>query len=497
MPPPLKAKAKEDKKVRRELREGRDEIDKAKKQIARATNELKEGEEISGLIATNVSDADCQRLVRDLTSGAPPVPAVDSSGAKDASTKKTAGSVTSINPYADNPRGDDNDGVVDLSNALILDKVVLCKFRFDENYIFCIERVELDPNEFNIKNYVAWAIKRCRVGENDEDPVADRTGKLQKRFAFSGKLASLPELHEAVYNLCLDSSIDTLISWEKAKQLEKDKFGVIDISTPSRPRYSPKVYAFGPHRAYMDDVTYNNAVNQAVVYKALALTKWRNEKSKSKSKSDLDFFLVHIPARRMWHLLLAIELAMDLNNIKPKVPFTGGVIRRDIEVEELDEEDEVADTDGEETPDEESAVDDRRRGARSKAGTKKRKKDEQISDDDEVHVGSGRKKRKAVKSASYVDISDTDSDYIPDDRSGSPMLDEEGEEDEPTPSVGEEEREADDHPTVSDEEFIDDSEMSSRSAKDKKKKKKKISLDNFDEVESMYRKLLARKAARK
>jgi len=496
MPAPLKARAKEDKRLRRELREGRDEIDKAKKQIARATNDLKEGEEISGLIATNASDADCQRLVRDLTGAAPPAP-TDSSGAKDASAKKTAGSVTSINPYADNPRGDDNDGVVDLSNALILDKVVLCKFRFDENYIFCIERVELDPNEFNIKNYVAWAIKRCRVGENDEDLVPDKTGKLQKRFAFSGKLASLPELHEAVYNLCLDSSIDTLISWDKAKQLEKDKFGVIDISTPSRPSYSPKVYAFGPHRAYMDDVTYNNAVNQAVVYKALALTKWRNEKSKSKSKSDLDFFLLHIPARRMWHFLLAIELAMDLNNIKPKVPFTGGVIRREIEVEELDEEEEEADTDGEETPDEESAVDDHRRRARSKASTKKRKKGELISDDDdEVHVGSGRKKRKAAKSASYVDISDTDSDYIPDDRSGSPMLDEDGEEDEPTPSVGEEEREADDRPTVSDEEFIDDSEMSSKRVKDKKKKKK-ISLDNFDEVESMYRKLLARKTARK
>jgi hypothetical protein len=352
--------------------------------------------EISGVLATNVDDVETQRIV-DAFQGLNPPPATPTKE----TPKKNTGSATGINPYADNPRGEETGSVVDLSNALILDKVILCKFRFDENYIFSVERVELDSNEFNIKNFVAWSIKRCRYGENDEDMVADKTGKLVKRFAFSGKLASLPELHEAVYYLCLDSSIDTLISWDRAKQLKPDKFGVIDISTASRPTYSTKVYAFGPHRAYMDDVTYNNAVNQAIVYKALALTKWRNEKSRSKSKSDLDFFLLHIPARRMWHLLLAIELAMDLNNIKPKVPFTGGVIKREVEVEE---DEEVGDGDGDDDDDDDddegseeeaagetTAAVGKKRPASPPA--KKKKRDEQLVSDDELPI---RKKRKVT-----------------------------------------------------------------------------------------------------
>jgi hypothetical protein len=81
------------------------------------------------------------------------------------------------------------------------------------------------------------------------------------------------------------------------------------------------------------------------------------------------------------------------------------------------------------------------------------------------------------------------------------MLDDDGDESDPTPSVGEEEREARDEPTASDEEFLDDSEVprkdktkSVSAAADKKKKRKKEL--NIDEVKHMYRKLLAKQKKR-
>ncbi len=231
-----------------------------------------------------------------------------------------AACLTSIDPYSKTPRNDR--AVQDLSTVPNMENVKFVKYRFDDNYIFCTERIEPSRPEYGITSYPAWSIKRVRCGENDADKVPDKQGVLNDRFAFSGKLASITELHEALVLLAEDSETETMISWDEAKALEEGPFGIFDISTACRPVYSEKIFGFGQHRVYFDDVTYNNASKHDITYKAISLTKWRDEKSRSRSKNpDSKFFIVHLPARRHEHLILCVEMCMLKCGIKSKIPF--------------------------------------------------------------------------------------------------------------------------------------------------------------------------------
>jgi hypothetical protein len=421
-------------------------------------SQLEPDEKIVGVMAKNLSTQDVCKMLFDTSK---PTPTDDSE------LKKKGDEVrcnSTIDPYSDSPRGDE---VIDLSNTIVTERIEFVKYRFDENYIFCIERVELEPNEYKIANYVAWSIKRCRYGEDDEAMVPDSKGVLKKRFAFSGRIASLPELHEAVMNLCSTSQTESMISWDKAQTLEQDKFGCVDISTACRPVYSTKVYAFGGHRAYMDDVTYTNGTQHAITYKALVLTKWRNDTARSRSKSKEKYFVLHVPARRMHHLLLAIEMAMVQNNIKPKSSFYFAQNAHE------EEDDEDYTPSGEESDDESEP--------QTPVQDKKRKRRESDANSDDETQERRRKIRKAAIAPAYVDISDTEDEDNDDAAPASnPEMedDDEEEEDDPTPTVQEEEAEADDKPTASDQEFIDDqstTDQESLPAKSKKGRKRKRS----------------------
>lgn len=424
-----------------------DSADKPVKKPSRMidkVSDLEPGETTVGIMAKNLSTEQVCKMLFDTSKAK----TVDDGSA---SAKKTGSfSSSTIDPYLDKPRGDE---VIDLSNTIVLDKIVFLKYRFDENYIFAIEKVELDTNEFNISNYLAWSVKRCRYGENDEDYVPDRQGKLKKRFAFSGKISTLPELHEAVMNLCNTSQTETMIPWEKAKNLEADKFGCVDISAACKPIYCNKVYAFGGYRAYMDDVTYTSGTQHAITYKTLVLTKWRNDKAKGgKSKTQEKYFVLHIPARRMRHFLLAIELAMFVNDIKPKSSFH--FAKKELA-------DAAASDDSDYTPSEDEAGGEESDVEENRGKKRKRCATEDESDDEQQQQQRRRRKlRKVAATPSYVEYSDSDDDdeavNTRADDEVSDAVDDDGEDDDPTPTVQEEEAEADDKPSQSDEDFIDD-----------------------------------------
>jgi hypothetical protein len=415
-------------------------------------SDLKPGEKTVGIMAKNINTNDVCKMLFDTSKAKP---SDDNVVTKDGEGNVKNFSTSTIDPYLDKPRDDQE--VIDLSNTIVTSKIVFIKLRFDDNYIFAIERVELEPNEYQISNYLAWSVKRCRQGENDEDWVPDKQGKLKKRFAFSGKISTLPELHEAVMNLCTTSQTETMISWEKAKSLEEDKFNCVDISTACRPIYSNKVYAFGGYRAYLDDVTYTNGTQHAITYKTLVLTKLRTEKSKGKSKNKDKYFVLHIPTRRMFHFLMAIELAMFVNNIKPKSTFY--FAKSELETGQASDEDYTPSGD---EADEEDSVDDKETETESRK--RKRHESDENSDDERQH--RRRKLRKAAIAPAYVDFSDTDDDNITPNKNNNnnnnnnnndEVLDDDGEDDDPTPTVQEEEAEASDaKATQSDEDFVND-----------------------------------------
>ena len=353
-----------------------------------------------------------------------------------------AASLTSIDPYSKKPRNESD--VIDLSSMPNIENVKLVKIRFDDNYIIASERIQLATAEYGITNYLAWSIKRVRLGENDADKVADKNGQMNDRFAFSGRLSTITELHEALVSLARGSQTESIIPWEEATALEKDQYGICDISTACRPVYSDKVYGFGPFRVYMDNVTYSNGTQHEVTYKAVSLTKWRDERSRSRSKHpDSKFFILHIPARRLNHLILAIELIMHECQIKSKVPFCRGIIRHKRPASESGDTDLESDVDWNEDT--------------SKIKKKKKKKspppEESESDESDFEYDVGE---------------DEDDD------------DDDEEEDEPTPTVEEEEAAADDgEPTASDLDFIDDGPPEPH-RKSKKRKREEVEVHEID-----------------
>ena len=231
------------------------------------------------------------------------------------STKKD-GPVTTIDPYSTSPR--DGVHVVDVGFQPVTEDITRFKVRFDENYIFCIEDIPLETEDSLRKTYLGWSIKRVKINEHDTYEYKDeKDGKIKKRFNFSGRFATLPELHKALVSISQSSHTEPMITKAQARELDLNTFGMIDISAASRPVYTREIFGFSNFRVYVEDTTYVNPSFHLVTYKALTLTKKKSEKSKTKSKNEKDFFVLHIPARRLPHLLLAVELAMEVNRVMP------------------------------------------------------------------------------------------------------------------------------------------------------------------------------------
>lgn len=65
--------------------------------------------------------------------------------------------------------------------------------------------------------------------------------KLVARFAMTGKLSVLAELHRALYILLLDSKIVSDLTLEEVMAMEFDGKGKLDISVLQTPQYSDKI----------------------------------------------------------------------------------------------------------------------------------------------------------------------------------------------------------------------------------------------------------------
>ena len=78
---------------------------------------------------------------------------------------------------------------------------------------------------------------------------------------------------------------------------------------------------FGDFCAYVEYTFFKASSGSYTTYQALALTKMKSERAikRSKAKTDRNFFIIHLAARCIPTLLLAVETAMDLNKMRPVI----------------------------------------------------------------------------------------------------------------------------------------------------------------------------------
>lgn len=310
--------------------------------------------QVKALVSTGLyTTAKARELIR-LQKAHPDRTASVSNGKKKAFCEK----MSSINPYEPFPRN--GKAPIVLGSGASSETIVPQKIRFDDNHIFCIEHIPLvEKGSNNVNNsFPGWSIKRVPLGEPDEREYVAHDGKIKKRFNFSGTMKSLNDLHTGLKFLKKHTDWSTLISMEDARAVEEDEHGIVDISTASKPTYCNEIMEFGQHgqyRMFIDRHTYTPPSGNTISYMALIICKKRSETAKKKStkggSDEDDHFQIVIPISRLDHLLIAVEMTMEANKIKPIEIIWNkksevdedieNVEEKDAAEEELDDDDEV------------------------------------------------------------------------------------------------------------------------------------------------------------
>jgi hypothetical protein len=211
--------------------------------------------------------------------------------------------------------------VIDIGRQPEKGKYKFGKWRIDENYTFDTGNITFENKEGQPASFPGWSFKRLKCGEVDSVEYVDHSGKRRKRFTFSGPIATLPELNLAVRMLNRDSNQSPELTLDEARKLEPDGDGIVDLYEACKPVYSTKVCSFSGFRAYWFDNHFTSLSQQPVTYKSFSLAKQKSDRSRARSVNpEKDFFTMQLPARRAYHLELATEMAMELNNMK-KLPF--------------------------------------------------------------------------------------------------------------------------------------------------------------------------------
>ncbi len=121
--------------------------------------------------------------------------------------------------------------------------------RFDPGFRIAIEDIALS-NTANAATYRGWTIARIWRESGAGSGVGDGGGKKKKTpFNFSGRLATLPELHKALKLIykskrCLQQ-LDAAKALVKCKS--KDDEADYDISENGTEVYTNRVYKFGEY----------------------------------------------------------------------------------------------------------------------------------------------------------------------------------------------------------------------------------------------------------
>jgi hypothetical protein len=212
----------------------------------------------------------------------------------------------------------------DISTQQQVGPVVPALVRIDRTFIVGTEEIELEKKpQYKVDSFPAWSLKRCVLGEDPTSLVANKDGKLGRRFSLTGRLATLPEFHKALVLLQRGAKNTEYImpSVERMLRAEPDAFGCIDISTNGDPIYEDKMYAFaGGFVVFVEWSVFQTKSHHDVKYLALTVCKRKSDKAREEEVfNKKKYFTLNISAKRIPHLILGLEYLMAVNNLRPLV----------------------------------------------------------------------------------------------------------------------------------------------------------------------------------
>ena len=231
-------------------------------------------------------------------------------------------------------------------------------------------------------------------------------------------MKTLNDLHTGLKFLKKFSEYAPLISKQAAMSLDEDEHGIVDISAASKPTYSNDIMDFGQnrqYRMYIDRHTYTPPSGNTISYMALILCKRKSESSKkkttkgNKSGDDEDYFQIVIPVSRLDHLLIAVEMAMENNNIKPvEIIENSEMEKKEMEKKKKEEEEEEEPMDdqneeeGDDVDDDEEVMVVEKKKKKKKHVVKKRKRT--LSPESDTDVADSDDDRSEADSGSSTDV---------------------------------------------------------------------------------------------
>jgi hypothetical protein len=245
----------------------------------------------------------------------------DEARAAFAQLQRVGGSSTGHEDSDELPR---NFKMHDISTQQQVGPVVPALVRIDRTFIVGTEEIELEKKaNYKVDSFPAWSLKRCVLGEDPSSLVANKEGKLGRRFSLTGRLATLPEFHKALVLLQRGAKNTEYImpSVERMLLAEPDAFGCIDISTNGDPIYEDKMYAFaGGFVVFVEWSVFQTKSHHDVKYLALTVCKRKSDKAKEDEVfNKKKYFTLNISAKRIPHLILGLEYLMAVNNLRPIV----------------------------------------------------------------------------------------------------------------------------------------------------------------------------------
>ena len=101
-------------------------------------------------------------------------------------------------------------------------------------------RIDSKKNH-SVSSFDGFFVRSYTEGEDPEYRIDAKTNKKVQRFAMTGKLSILPELHRAAAILILDSNIVPELSLKKVLSMPLDENGYLNICDPQSPRYSGRI----------------------------------------------------------------------------------------------------------------------------------------------------------------------------------------------------------------------------------------------------------------
>ena len=194
--------------------------------------------------------------------------------------------------------------------------------RFGRNYLLAVEEVPLDSTKYQRDSFQGWTLVR---GSKEQLRKMEEAGKTI--FKFGGNLKTLAELHRGLRQIKAFALPPINPTASSCLEITLDEDGERDISSYFQWEYSNKVFSFGDIRMWVELTSFSMGDNKkgdkknSTPVPMIALAKRKTEKAIKMARrlnpQAKDFYLTHVPVSQLDQFIVAAEIHMVENGIKP------------------------------------------------------------------------------------------------------------------------------------------------------------------------------------